>query len=299
MSPKRALPSVTHTVAVASGKGGVGKTTVTVNLALALQSLGARVGIFDADVFGPNVPLMLGVHRRKPGQGFVPTARRRRAPAYIQPLERYGLKIMSMGLIVAEDQVIHPMAEVVGQVVVETMRSVVWGPLDILLIDLPPSAGQPQQGLIENVQLDGVIIVTTPQDLSLLDSSRSLTMYAQVGTPVLGLVENMSYFICPNCGERHEIFQHSAQWRPAALSEVAVLGRIPLTADISRGIDRTHPLMADFAGRSEGAETMAPADNAQAVAFLEIARAVRGQLQRAKHSNGPLDPDNNSTVGGQ
>jgi ATP-binding protein involved in chromosome partitioning len=303
MSPKQALPSITHTLAVASGKGGVGKTTVTVNLALALQSLGARVGIFDADVFGPNVPLMLGVHRRKPGQGFVPTARRLGAEPYIQPLERFGLKIMSMGLIVAEDQVINPVAEVVGQVVVETLRSVIWGPLDVLLIDLPPSAGQPQQGLLEQVQLDGVLIVTTPQDLSLLDSSRSLTMYAQAGTPVLGLVENMSYFICPGCGQRHEIFQHSDQWRPAALNAVPVLGRVPLTADISRGIDRTHPLMADYARRA--AEGSAPAsivsasESAQAEAFLEIARAVRETLARPAHSNGQRGSEANTHTGGQ
>jgi ATP-binding protein involved in chromosome partitioning len=300
--PKQALPSITHTLAVASGKGGVGKTTVTVNLALALQSLGARVGIFDADVFGPNVPLMLGVHRRKPGQGYVPTARRRGAEPYIQPLERFGLKVMSMGLIVSEDQVINPMAEVVGQLVVETLRSVIWGPLDLLLIDLPPSAGQPQQGLLEQVQLQGVVIVTTPQDLSLLDSSRSLTMYAQAGTPVLGLVENMSYFICPGCGQRHEIFHHSTQWRPAALTDVPVLGRIPLTADISRGIDRTHPLMADFARRAADAPMPGGAtasESAQAEAFVSIARAVRERLARMAHSNVQFGSQTNTNAGGQ
>jgi ATP-binding protein involved in chromosome partitioning len=262
---KQALPNIAHTLAIASGKGGVGKTTVTVNLALALQALGGRVGIFDADIFGPNVPLMLGVHRRKAGGGFVPTARPKEAAAYIEPLERYGLKLMSMGLIVAEDQVINPMAEEVGNIVVQTLRDVRWGKLDYLLIDLPPSAGQPQQGLLEKVRMDGVVIVTTPQDLSLLDSSRSLKMYAQAGVPVLGLIENMSYFICPHCGERHEIFQHSERWRPEALNDVPLLGRIPLTAEISKGIDRTHPLMAAPDGEK----------SAQREAFLEIARTVR------------------------
>lgn len=285
---KRSLPTVAATLAVASGKGGVGKTTVTVNLALALTSLGARVGIFDADIFGPNVPLMLGIHRRKAGQGWVPTVRRADAEPYIAPLERYGLKLMSMGLIMAEDQVINPLAEVAGQVVVETLRSVIWGDLDVLLIDLPPSAGQPQQGLLDYVKLDGVVIVTTPQDLSLLDSSRSLLMYAKAGAPVLGLVENMSYFICPGCGERHEIFQHSTQWRPEALQDVPVLGRIPLTAEISRGIDRTHPLMADYASHSGGAT---PGESAQATAFLDIARAVQAQLpRRAPAADGPEAP---------
>jgi ATP-binding protein involved in chromosome partitioning len=280
MPSKRRLPSVEHILAVASGKGGVGKTTVTVNLALALRALGTKVGIFDADIFGPNVPLMLGVHRHKAGHGMVPIARHKDAAPYIPPLERFGLKIMSMGLIVAEDQVINPLAEVAGQVVVETLRSVMWDGLDYLLLDLPPSAGQPQQGLLDNLALDGVLIVTTPQDLSLLDSSRSLLRYSQAGVPILGLVENMSYFICPGCGQRHEIFQHSAQWRPEALQSVPVLGRVPLTAEISRGIDRNHPLMAGF----EQGAAQAGGDGAQAEAFMSIARAVRDRLSPAKNS---------------
>ena len=268
--PKQSLPNISHVLAIASGKGGVGKTTVTVNLALAMQALGARVGIFDADIFGPNVPLMLGVHRRKWGGGYVPIVRQREAAAYIPPLERYGLKIMSMGLIIAEDQVINPEAADVGSIVVQTLRDVRWGPLDYLFIDLPPSAGQPQQGLIENVEMDGVVIVTTPQDLSLLDSSRSLRMYSLAGVPVLGLVENMSYFICPHCGERHEIFQHSQRWRPEALKGTPILGRIPMTEEISKGIDQKHPLMAD--------STEKP--STQAEAFLEIARAVKQKLTK-------------------
>jgi len=176
MSSKPGLPGVARILAIASGKGGVGKTTVSVNLALALQGLGARVGLFDADIFGPNVPLMLGIHRRQAGGGFVPIARRQGAPPYIPPLERYGLRVMSMGFVIAEDQVINPLAETVGQIVVETLRSVEWGELDWLLIDLPPSAGQPQQDLVDRVAIHGVVIVTTPQDLSLLDSSRSLRL---------------------------------------------------------------------------------------------------------------------------
>jgi len=266
--PKQPLSGIGHVIAVASGKGGVGKTTVTVNLALALKALGARVGIFDADIFGPNVPLMLGIHRRRAGGGFVPVVRRKGAAAYIEPLERYGLKIMSMGLIVAEDQVINPDASDVGSIVVQTLRDVKWGSLHYLLIDLPPSAGQPQQGLLQNVTMDGVVVVTTPQDLSLLDSSRSLQMYARAGVPLLGLVENMSYFVCPHCGEKHEIFQHSERWRPEALKDAPIIGRIPLTAEISKGIDRKHPLMAEPDG----------AQGAQAEAFLEIARAVKKRM---------------------
>jgi ATP-binding protein involved in chromosome partitioning len=276
MTLKQSLPNIAHTLAIASGKGGVGKTTVAVNLALALKALGARVGLFDADIFGPNVPLMLGVHRRKPGGGFVPVARPKAAQPYIQPFERYGLKLMSMGLIVAEDQIINPLADAVGWIVVQTVRDVLWGELDFLLVDLPPSAGQPQQGLLENVMMDGAVIVTTPQDLSLLDSSRSLKMYSQAGVPILGLVENMSYFVCPRCGERHEIFQRSERWRPEALKGVPLLGRVPLTPEISRGIDREHPLMA------EAAQTPAGAGGAQTEAFLQIARAVQEKLAQTR-----------------
>jgi ATP-binding protein involved in chromosome partitioning len=278
MFTKRALPNIRRTLAIASGKGGVGKTTVAVNLALALHSRGARVGIFDADIFGPNVPLMLGVHRREAGGGFVPVARRLQAAPYIQPLERYGLQVMSMGLIVAEDQLINPLAETVGQIVVETLRSIVWSELDYLLIDLPPSAGQPQQDLVNRVAIDGVVVVTTPQDLSLLDSSRSLRLFHEAGAPVLGLVENMSYFICPSCGDRHEIFQHSERWRPAALQDVPILGRLPLTANISRGIDRTHPLMANFDAQAGGDRPASELTEARA--FIDIAGEVKAALAR-------------------
>jgi len=272
MQGKHPIPGVSHTLAVASGKGGVGKTTVTVNLALGLQALGLRVGIFDADIFGPNVPLMLGVHRKAAYQGYVPVVRRSEARPYIPPLDRYGLRVMSMGLIVSEDQVINPSAEVAGQVVVRTLRDALWGELDILLIDLPPSADQPQQDLVAHIKMDGAVIVTTPQDLSLLDSSRSLQMYAQAGVPIIGLVENMSYFVCPHCGERHEIFQHTENWRPAVLNDAPLLGRIPLTAEISKGITREHPLMADASHTGAG--------QAQAEAFMGIARNVKDRLDQ-------------------
>lgn len=261
------LPAIRHVLAVASGKGGVGKTTVTVNLALALQQRGARVGVFDADTYGPNVPIMLGVHRSKAGGGYVPIVRPKGAPPYLRPLQRFGLKIISMGLLMAEDQVINPPGGAVGQLVVQTLRDVLWGQLDYLLIDLPPSAGQPQEDLLQKVALAGVIIVTTPQDLSLLDASRSLQMFRQAGAPILGVVENMSYFICPNCQERHEIFQRSDRWRPAALSQAPLLGRVPLTTEISRGINRSDPLVH---GRPE---------SVQAQAFLEIAASLVTMLE--------------------
>lgn len=264
---RQALPGVQRLVAVASGKGGVGKTTVTVNLALALQRLGDRVGIFDADVYGPNVPLMLGVHQqRRRQQAYVAVARPPDTPPSIWPLERFGLKLMSTGLLMGEDQVINPPPQAAGQVVVQTLRDVIWGDLDILLLDLPPSAGQPQADLVRDVALDGVVIITTPQDLSLLDAGRSLRLFQQANVPILGLVENMSFFICPDCGSRHELFQRSERWRPPALSGKPLLGRIPLTAAISKGINQANPLMNE------------QPDSPQARAFLEIAAALQEKL---------------------
>ena len=263
---KLIIPGVRRILVVASGKGGVGKTTVTVNLALALQRAGAQVGVFDADIYGPNVPLMLGVHRRKRSAGYVPVVRRRDAPAYVTPLERFGLQVMSVGLLMAEDQVINPPADAVGQMVVQTLQDVIWGDLDYLLIDLPPSAGQPQEDLLKRVHLHGALIVTTPQDLSLLDASRSLQMFRDAGAPILGVVENMSYFACPSCGERHEIFQRSARWRPPVLEDVPVIGRIPLNPAISLAINRADPVVH------------ADPDSVQARVFGEIAAVLQKQL---------------------
>lgn len=267
---KIVLPTVKRIVFVASGKGGVGKTTVTVNLALALQQSGARVGIFDADIYGPNVPLMLGVHRSKQGNGMITTARRQGSPPYIEPLTRFGLDVMSTGLLVAEDQVINPARGIntIGRITVQTLQDVMWHDLDYLLIDLPPSSGQPQADLLAYVPLDGVVIVTTPQDLSLLDASRSLQMFADADVPILGVVENMSYFVCPNCSERHEIFQRSSRWRPPTLADAPVIGRIPLTAAISEGINQANPLLHDSS------------DSPQAQAFLEITAVVRQKLEQ-------------------
>ncbi len=235
------LPQVRYLVAVASGKGGVGKTTVTVRLALALQRAGLRVGIFDADIYGPNVPMMLGVHRRQQSTGFVPVVRRAGSVPYIEPLQRHGLTIMSVGLLLAEDQLINPPAATAGQLVIQTMRDVKWGPLDVLLIDLPPSAGQPQEDLLRMARLDGALLVTTPQDMSLLDAGRSLQMFRGAGTTVLGLVENMSAFVCPSCGEEHAVFARSAQWSSPTLQDVPVIGRIPLTPTLSTPVTGTQP----------------------------------------------------------
>jgi ATP-binding protein involved in chromosome partitioning len=210
---------------------------------------------------------MLGVHqRRQRRESYVPIARLEGVSGRVEPMERYGLKLMSIGLLMGEDQVINPPPDAVGQVVVQTLRDVAWGGLDILLLDLPPSAGQPQEDLLRFVAMSGVVIVTTPQDLSLLDAGRSLRQFQRAGVPILGIVENMSYFICPDCGERHEVFQRSEQWQSPALDGVPLLGRIPLTPLISQSINRAHPLVHE------------QPESVQAGAFSEIAATLGERL---------------------
>ncbi len=260
------IEGVSHILAVASGKGGVGKTTVTVNLALALSQSGARVGLFDADIYGPNVPLMLGIRRTKAASGLMPIARAEPEP-YIEPLERYGLKVMSMGLLLGETQAVMPDPRFAGMMVTRTFRDVLWGDLDYLLVDLPPGTGEPQQSLVDVVQLDGVVVVTTPQDLSLLDAGRSLEMFRKAKVPIVGVIENMSYFVCPDCGNRVEVFHRSdRRWAMREEEELELLGRIPMEQAISRGIDSGHPLTQD-----------AP-DAAESVAFREIAARIASKL---------------------
>ena len=262
----RRIEGVAHIVAVASGKGGVGKTTVTVNLALALAQGGARVGLFDADIYGPNVPLMLGIRRTKAARGMMPIARAEPEP-YIEPLERYGLRVMSMGLLVGENQAVMPDPRFAGMMVTRTFRDVRWGELDYVLIDLPPGTGEPQQSLVDTVQLDGVVVVTTPQDLSLLDAGRSLEMFRNANVPIMGIIENMSYFVCPDCGSRVEVFHRSDRhWAIQDQQELELLGRIPMEQAISRGIDSGHPFTQD-----------AP-DAAESAVFREIAARVVAKL---------------------
>jgi ATP-binding protein involved in chromosome partitioning len=262
------LPNIAHALAIASGKGGVGKTTVSVNLALALAAGGARVGLFDADIYGPNVPLMLGVRRTAPANPMatLAVARAGDAPPSITPLERFGIKVMSIGLIVGETDTVMPDSNFAGRIVTQTLRDVRWGELDYLLIDLPPGTGEPQQSLVKQIALDGAIIVTTPQDLSLLDASRSLGLFRQANVPLLGLIENMSYLECPHCGERIEVFHHSERRWTIQNGDLPLLGQIPMDAAISRGIDAGHPLV------------QAAPDSTDARAFREIAAKLNTQL---------------------
>ncbi len=242
------LRSAKNVIAVASGKGGVGKSTVAVNLAVGLAQRGMRVGLLDADVHGPNVPLMLGVRRREAARGwqaFVPLASGEGATtsSTMPPLERYGVKIMSIGLLVGEDQAaMLDNVETVGWLVRNLLTLVDWGDLDVLLIDFPPGTSEPQATLLKTVVLDGALLVVTPQDLARLDTTRALRAFQRAGVPVLGVVENMSYLRCPHCGERIEVFHRTAVERPIT-TEIPLLAEIPLDPALSAAGDTGRPVL--------------------------------------------------------
>ncbi|MFQ5695030.1 MAG: P-loop NTPase, partial [Terriglobia bacterium] len=215
------IPGVKNIVAVASGKGGVGKTTVAVNLAVAWQRLGARVGLLDADVYGPNVPTMLGTSQQ-------PLASAER----ITPIEAHGLKAMSMGFLNPTDKPLVWRGPMLHQVLQQFIRRVDWGELDHLVIDLPPGTGDVQLSLIQTVPVTGAVIVTTPSVVALADVRKAIEMFRQVKVEILGVVENMSYFLCPHCGQRTEVFSYGEGKSTAEQFQVPFLGEIPLNAGI-------------------------------------------------------------------
>jgi len=230
---RAALPGVAHVIAVASAKGGVGKSTVAVNLALALAAGGRRVGLIDADVYGPSLPVMLGTDARPQV-----TSERR-----IHPVERYGLKVMSMGFFLDEQSPVIWRGPIVMGIVRQFLRDVDWGGLDFLVVDLPPGTGDAQLTLVQQVPLSGAVIVTTPQDVALLDVGRGMAMFGQVNTPVLGIVENMSGYACGRCGTVDPIFGMGGADHLAERFGVPVLGRIPLVPAVREGGDRGQPLV--------------------------------------------------------
>src|SRR5437016_5844650 len=232
---RAALPGVAHIVAVGSTKGGVGKSTVAVNLALALAGEGRRrVGLVDADVYGPSLPIMFGTDAR-PRVG--PDKR-------IHPLERHGIKLMSMGFFLDEQSPVIWRGPIVMGIVRQFLRDVEWGELDLLVVDLPPGTGDAPLTLVQQVPVAGAVIVTTPQDVALLDAGRGMAMFAQVNTPVLGVVENMSGYLCPRCGTEDPIFGRGGADALAARFGVPVLARIPLVPALREGGDAGRPLVA-------------------------------------------------------
>ena len=247
------LPQVKNLIAVASGKGGVGKSTVAVNLALALKAKGARVGLLDIDIYGPSVPLLLGVTDARPGA--TPTQK-------FLPVDAYGLKVMSIGFLLDADQPGIWRGPIVGSIVKQFLTDVEWGELDYLCIDLPPGTGDAHLSLTQTAPITGAVIVTTPSELALVDAVKGLQMFRKVETPVIGIVENMSHYACPNCKHESQPFNQGGTDRIAEQFGVKILGRIPIDIDIQRGGDNGKPV------------TACKPDSLQAKAFLELADAV-------------------------
>jgi ATP-binding protein involved in chromosome partitioning len=231
---KRSIPGVENIVAVASGKGGVGKSTCAVNLAIAMRQLGVRVGLMDADVYGPSVAMMVGY-----GEQVKLTSTRR-----IIPLERFGIRYVSMAFFIDDETPVIWRGPMVTKLETEFLFNVEWGDLDVLVIDLPPGTGDAQLTITQRVALSGGLIVTTPQDLALLDVRRGVAMFAEVNTPVLGVIENMSYQLCRKCHKRHEIFSHGGGVRLAAELKVPFLGELPISVELREGLDHASPLVA-------------------------------------------------------
>ena len=253
---KLAVPGVKQIIAVASGKGGVGKSTTSTNLALALHRLGMKVGVLDADVYGPSMPKLFGIKGRPTMSGS----------NQLQPMEAYGLKIMSIGFLVDEDSAMIWRGPMVMGAIQQMLREVNWGDLDVLVVDMPPGTGDAQLTMAQNVPLAGAVIVSTPQDLALIDARRGIAMFQKVDVPIIGVVENMSTFICPNCGTRHDIFGHGGARAEAARIGAPFLGEIPLAMPIRERSDSGRPIV------------VTEPDGPHAAAYMEIARKVQASL---------------------
>jgi ATP-binding protein involved in chromosome partitioning len=256
------IPGVDAIIAVASGKGGVGKSTTAVNLALGLRDLGLRVGILDADIYGPSMPKLLAIRERPQTVGGT----------RLKPIVRHGMAVMSIGFLIEEETPMIWRGPMVMSALTQMLREVEWGALDIMVVDMPPGTGDAQLTMAQQVPLKGAVIVSTPQDLALIDARRGIAMFGRVNVPVLGLVENMSTFICPHCGTRSDIFGHGGARREADRLGVPFLGEVPLDIDIREKSDAGLPVVAT------------EPDGPQATCYREIAVRVRDGLQRANRA---------------
>ncbi len=262
---KAGVPGIGSIIAVASGKGGVGKSTSAVNLALGLQALGLRVGVLDADIYGPSVPRLLGISGRpKQGEGRT-----------IMPMENYGLKVMSMGFLVDEEAAMIWRGPMVQSALMQMLREVVWGELDVLVLDMPPGTGDVQLTIAQQVPLAGAVIVSTPQDLALIDARKGITMFRKVEVPLLGVIENMSYFIAPDTGKRYDIFGHGGAQAEAERIGVPFLGAVPLTMSIRETSDAGTPIVVSEPG------------GPQAQSYREIAQKVWTEIGRGAARTAP------------
>ncbi len=245
------LPTVRHKIAIASGKGGVGKSTVSVNLAVALAKSGLKVGLLDADIYGPSIPLMFGIKDKPQFDG-----------QKLLPIRKYEVQLMSLGFLLSDDSPVIWRGPLVMRALQQLMRDVSWGDLDVMLFDMPPGTGDAQLTLSQSVALDGAVIVTTPQDVALLDAAKGVQMFRKVNVPIIGIVENMSYFLCPHCNGRTEIFSAGGARRECERLQVDLLGEIPLDIDIRIGGDEGKPVVQKNP------------DHPQARAFMNIAKKI-------------------------
>ncbi|HJT55618.1 MAG TPA: P-loop NTPase [Ktedonobacteraceae bacterium] len=283
------IDQIEKVIVVGSGKGGVGKSTVSVNLAVALAKRGARVGLLDGDAYGPSVPMMLGVRKRGASQGWsatLPLGQRGSLPPeqMLKPLVRYGVEVMSVGFFIGEEQLVAPMPDVLGVLIRQLLYTIYWGPLDYLIIDLPPGNGEPQATLCRELHLDGAILVTTPQDIARIDTAKGLGMFQSAGVPVLGLVQNMSGFVCPHCGEHIDIFPTSLEYR-ALLDELPLLGAIPLDPATAVSGDTGQPVVVRMP------------ESAVAQAFGCIAEKIAGMVEMGQPETNMRTPEKEDESG--
>ncbi|HKF10459.1 MAG TPA: Mrp/NBP35 family ATP-binding protein [Xanthobacteraceae bacterium] len=257
---KAALPGIGSIIAVASGKGGVGKSTTAVNLALGLRDLGLRVGMLDADIYGPSIPKLLAIKGR-------PREKRIGERRVLAPMDGYGLTVMSIGFLIEEETPMIWRGPMVMSALTQMLRDVDWGALDVMVVDMPPGTGDAQLTMAQQVPLKGAVIVSTPQDLALIDARRGVSMFQRVNVPVLGIVENMSYFLCPSCGTRADIFGHGGARQEAQRLGVPFLGEVPLHMAIREKSDAGLPVVAT--------EPESP----HAQIYRDIAAKVREQLK--------------------
>jgi ATP-binding protein involved in chromosome partitioning len=259
MSKQAEIPGVAAVIAVASGKGGVGKSTTSLNLALGLRDLGLKVGLLDADIYGPSVPRLTGINEK-------PVLDDNKK---MIPIARFGLSIMSIGFLVEEETAMIWRGPMVMSAITQMLRDVAWGQLDVLVVDMPPGTGDAQLTLAQNVPLKGAVIVSTPQDLALIDARRGLAMFNKVNVPVLGIIENMSYFQCPECGTRSDIFGHGGARHEAERLKVPFLGEVPLHMSIRAMSDAGTPVV------------VSEPDGPHAAIYRAIGAQVRDQLKAA------------------
>ena len=262
------LPGVRSIIAVASGKGGVGKSTTAANLALGLAAEGHSVGLLDADIYGPSMPRMMGI-TGQPASADGKT---------LDPMENYGIKVMSMGFLVDEETPMIWRGPMVQSALEQMMRDVNWGELDVLVVDMPPGTGDAQLTMAQRVPLTGAVIVSTPQDIALLDARKGLNMFRKVDVPVFGIIENMSYFSCPHCGERSEIFSHGGARKEAERLGVDFLGEVPLHIDIRTTADGGHPIVVSMP------------EGEHALKYREIARDVWARIEKATGAEAKTGP---------